>query len=510
MIKNPLLILSALFIAFSCESHAEHIDKVEAPLLVSVSPENGASGIAADGSTDIVFTYNQNIKASPAFGGCITISPDAEIQKANAYGKTLTITVSGLKHETTYTLSIAPGYVKGFRENQDAAEGASTSFTTVNAPAPPKEIPEPGIGSGGWENNTAAVLNMKYGWNLGNTLDAYSFTYDASLSWEQMQQKSWIYQSGGNTTSAWETAWGQPVATRELIHMFKQEGFGVIRVPVTWAEHIDAQGNVDEAWMKRVEEVVGYVLDEGLYCVLNVHHDTGTQGWLRASDAMYDKYKDVFANLWTQIAVRFQDKGEKLLFEGYNEMLNMKAAWSVGAGDAALPVINKFAQLFVDTVRSTGGNNAHRNLIVSTYAAACGAPILEAFEIPSDSATDHLIAEVHSYAPYRFAFKQDDPSQQITVFDEACEREIQSIVKVIADKVMSKGVPVVIGEYGSDSSVATETELGKQAACYVATAKQYGICCMYWMGLSDQSDRTVPKWTKPIIKDAIKNAWDKQ
>ena len=172
MIKNPLLILSALFVAFSCESHAEHIDKVEAPVLVSVSPENGASGIAADGSTDIVFTYNQNIKASPAFGGCITISPDAEIQKANAYGKTLTITVGGLKHETTYTLSIAPGYVKGFRENQDAAEGASTSFTTVNAPAPPKEIPEPGIGSGGWENNTAAVLNMKYGWNLGNTLDA--------------------------------------------------------------------------------------------------------------------------------------------------------------------------------------------------------------------------------------------------------------------------------------------------------------------------------------------------
>ena len=507
MKRISLLALAAILSACGCAKPDNQQQTAQAPLLASVSPANGASGIAINGTQNIVFSYDQNIKASPAFEGFVSLSPGGSIDKVNAYGKDLTVTVSGLEYETRYTISVADGYVKGFRENQDAAKGVSTSFTTVEAPAPPKELPEPGVGSGGWENNTAAVLNMKYGWNLGNTLDAYNFTYNASLSWEQMQQESWIWKSTDRSTSAWETAWGQPLATRELIHMFQQAGFGVIRVPVTWAEHIDAEGNVDEAWMKRVEEVVGYVLDEGLYCILNVHHDTGTQGWLRASEAMYQKYKDVFANLWTQIALRFQDKGEKLLFEGYNEMLNMNAAWSVNAGDPALPIINKFAQLFVDTVRATGGNNAHRNLIVSTYAASTVAGVLDDFVIPVDSASDHLIAEVHSYAPYRFAFKQDDPKQQISVFDEACEREIQSIMQDIATKLMGKGVPVIVGEYGSDSSVATDTELGKQAACYVSTAKQYGICCIYWMGLSDQQDRSVPKWTKPIVKDAITAAW---
>ncbi|MGM9791993.1 MAG: cellulase family glycosylhydrolase [Candidatus Cryptobacteroides sp.] len=509
MKKLSLLILSAVLSACGCAKPAEQQQSAQAPVLVSVAPENGAGGVAIDGAQNIVFSYDQNIKVHPSFEGSVSLSPSGTIDKVNAYGKDLTVTVSGLQYETKYTISITDGYVKGFRENQDAAKGVSTTFTTVGAPAPPKDIPAPGVGSGGWENNTAAVLNMKYGWNLGNTLDSYNFTYNSSLTWEQMQQESWIWKSTDRSASAWETAWGQPLATRELIRMFKQAGFGVIRVPVTWAEHIDAEGNVDEAWMARVEEVVGYVLDEGLYCILNVHHDTGTQGWLRADEAMYQKYKDVFARLWIQIAERFRDKGEKLLFEGYNEMLNMNAAWSVNGGDAALPVVNKFAQLFVDTVRATGGNNAHRNLIVSTYAGATGAGVLEDFVIPEDSASDHLIAEVHSYAPYCFAFKQDDPKQQITVFDEACEREIQGIMQDIATKLMGKGVPVIVGEYGSDSAVASDTELGKQAACYVSTAKQYGICCIYWMGLSDQKDRAVPTWTKPLVKDAIIAAWNK-
>ena len=499
-------LFSILFVAaalIACGKTEEPAGKAAGPQLVSVTPAAGSEGIAL-ANLDVVFTYDQNIKASPSFGGIVTISPSGKVEKVNAYGKTLTVTVSGLDYETEYTVKVAKSYVKGYKENQESAKAVSTTFKTIDAPAPPKEKPAPGVGSGGWENNTSAVLNMKTGWNLGNTLDSGNFTYKDDLSWDQMLANSWIK---GDITK-WETAWGQPLATRELIHMFKTAGFGVIRVPVTWAEHMDNEGNVDPAWMARVEEVVNYVLDEDLYCLLNVHHDTGTQGWLRAAPAMYDKYSWLFEKLWNQIAERFKDYGEKLIFEGYNEMLNSAGAWSVGAGNAALPVINKYAQLFVDTVRKTGGNNAHRNLVVSTYAASCDVAILDAFEIPADSATDHLIAEVHSYAPYRFAFKQEDASQQITVFDDNCANELRSIVRNINDHLCSKGVPAIIGEYGSDSSTANDTELGKQAACYVSTAKSYGIACMYWMGLTDGKDRSVPKWTKPVVKDAIINAWN--
>ena len=368
------------------------------------------------------------------------------------------------------------------------------------------------------ESAATAARNMGAGWNLGNTLDSNSGDVD----------NMWIEAFSDRSTASYETAWGQPVTTRELIHMFKEAGFNTIRVPVTWYPHMgtvavsvytdwkgDQHGrwdvstwngyDVDSKWMARVREVVEYVLDEGMYCILNVHHDTGTSttAWLRADKEVYGSVKDRYVSLWKQIATEFADCGEKLLFESFNEMLDTDNHWNSSTADAH-EAINMYNALFVSTVRSTGGNNTYRNLILNTYAASCQKQALKDFRLPEDSMPGHLLAEVHSYAPYDFAF---DTTQPKTVFDAACEAEVRGLVDNMNIYLVSQGIPCVLGEFGADTSRREEAELAKQAACYVSAAAKYDIPCLYWMTLSDGDDRAVPKWTKPAIKDAILKAW---
>ena len=196
-----------------------------------------------------------------------------------------------------------------------------------------------------FETAADAVKKMTAGWNLGNTLDAFSTDV-----------------APGSPTDAYETCWGEPVAEEFLIKQFKDKGFDVVRVPVTWWQHMDEEGTVDSVWMARVETVVNYVLNNGMYCIVNVHHDTGAHAdsWIKADSANYEANHERFKKLWTQIAVHFRDYGEKLLFEGYNEMLTgttPDAEWAEPKNLANLEVVNKYAQDFVTTVRATGGNN---------------------------------------------------------------------------------------------------------------------------------------------------------
>ena len=145
--------------------------------------------------------------------------------------------------------------------------------------------------------------------------------------------------------SDYEKAWNQPVTKPELFKMFKDAGFNAIRVPVTWYPHMEAKFNlngtvwdvandgigtkIQEAWMKRVHEVVDYVISQGMYCILNIHHDTGAANtaWLVASENDYAKQKERFEAVWKQIAEEFKDYDEHLHFEGYNEMLDPYDSW---------------------------------------------------------------------------------------------------------------------------------------------------------------------------------------
>lgn len=365
---------------------------------------------------------------------------------------------------------------------------------------------------------------MKIGWNLGNTLDSNSGdTLNMWLEWEK------------NPPSKYETAWGQPITTKKLIKMFRDAGFNAIRVPVTWYPHMDINcetvniGNdyyrywyrskwngpkdVDKEWMKRVHEIVDYVNSLGMYCILNVHHDTGASNaaWLRATMNTYNKEKERFESLWTQIATEFKDYDDHLLFESFNEMLDDYSSWCFASFSApgnynaqsandSYKAINSYNQSFVNAVRATGGKNAYRNLIVNTYGACCGNGTwnthlkdpLKNLEIPDDDVDNRIIAEVHSYI-------------SVTNLSNS-KNEVNDMMKALKKYFSDYDIPVVIGEWGSldeNAYTTSNKNLNDYARYFVEQAKAYGFATFYWMGLSDGADRTKPKWTQEDLKNSI-------
>ncbi len=511
-----LTFILGCLLAASCGGHEDPLpEEADAPVLLGTVPENGATGFTGS-SLSVVFHFDQNIRCTIEAQSGISIDGGAAVDKVSAYSTDLTVDVSGLKRGTTYTLKLPAGTVLGYRNNQKPSEAFSFSFSTKPADVDADPF-ETGVDPASWEKASAAVLGMGIGWNLGNTLDSHSNFID----------DMWIELRPNRTTVDYETAWGQPVATRELIHMFKEAGFGAIRVPVTWFPHMGtiiverikgADGkergywdkstwtgyDIDPAWMARVKEVVEYVLREDMYCILNVHHDTGADNtaWLSADEEVYGAVRERYCELWKQIATEFEPYGHKLVFESFNEMLDTADTWNHSTPEAH-EVINKYNADFVSTVRATGGKNAHRNLILNTYAASTDVEALTAFRLPKDTAQGRLMAEVHSYAPYNFAFDTKWPKE---TFDASCEREVKGIIDNLNTYLVSKGIPCVLGEFGATSPRA-DAEVAKQAACYVSNAVKYNIPCFYWMKLSDGADRTVPKWTKPALKDAVLKAY---
>lgn len=344
------------------------------------------------------------------------------------------------------------------------------------------------------ESAADAVSAMGVGFNLGNTLDSYG---------------TWI--SASASVNTYETAWGQPTTTKSMIDFLKQGGFGSIRVPVTWWQHLDGDGTVDEAWMDRVQEVVDYVVDNDMYCILNVHHDTGSDenAWLRADNDNYAENKEKYEYLWTQIATRFKSYGKYLLFEGYNEMLDASSTWNAPLSTSSYDALNLYAQSFVDAVRATGGMNSTRNLIVTTYAAAKGSTVYKNLTIPTDDVEGKIAVEVHSYDPWDW-FSGGE-------WTSSCSTQLKSIFSDLNTYFVSQGIPVVMGEYGTHgnntyvTSSSTSSEIqaaADQAAEMVSLGKQYGIATFYWMSIFDGSDRAVPQWTLPTVVEAMMDAYN--
>lgn len=370
-----------------------------------------------------------------------------------------------------------------------------------------------------FETATEAVGNMRLGWNLGNTLDSNSGDLE----------NMWIEKWTDRTPTAYETAWGQPVTTPELFRMFKNAGFDAIRVPVTWYPHMEARMDgdlkwdpvadpigtrIDPDWMKRVHEIVDYVVGEGMYCILNIHHDTGaaTTHWLIAGEEEYAREKDRFEAVWTQIAEEFRDYDEHLLFEGYNEMLDPYDSWCFASfatsskynatvAASAYKAINNYAQSFVDAVRATGGNNAERNLIVSTYGACSGEGTwnthlqdpLKQMQLPADRVSDHIIFEVHSYTGLGSGLS-------------SAKSSVTKMMSGLKTNLASKGAPVIFGEWGTDNGDDYTNRRDNMVAFvryFVEQAKANGFGTFYWMGLSDGASRSVPEFNQPELVEAI-------
>lgn len=344
-----------------------------------------------------------------------------------------------------------------------------------------------------FETAVTAAGNITVGWNLGNALDSCG---------------EWIALYTEGKPENYETAWGNPVTTKELITAVKNAGFNAVRVPVTWAEHIDENGSINDEWLDRVQQVVDHVISQDMYCVLNVHHDAGADGWLEASADCFMNSSKKFAGLWNSIAVRFREYGSKLIFEGFNEMLDSRNSWSDAQESDAYKAVNDFNQLFVDTVRATGGNNAERNLMVQVYSGSCSEKALEGFVLPHDSAEDHLIIQTHNYDPQGFTANDATWTTMTDTWGSAADKQyFDQVFDRLERFAKEQGAPLVIGEFGANYK-GNEPSRELYAEYFVTSAAKHGIKCFWWdtgdMALFDRSTCAVkyPGMVKALIKNS--------
>lgn len=322
------------------------------------------------------------------------------------------------------------------------------------------------------------VENISVGWNLGNTLDSYD-----------------------TGTSDTETGWGNPKTTQAMIDAVQDAGFNAIRIPVTWGEHMSADGTIQADWMARVKEVVDYAYNSGLYVILNVHHDDYL--WLVPTNDKLESDRSVLTNIWKQISATFQDYDHRLIFEGMNEprVVGSPEEWT-GGTEESYGVINQLFQSFVDTVRAAGGENTGRTLIVTSYAQSIEKKAVSAVQVPND---DHIVVSIHSYAPWDFCGTDNDRSDWGTDADKA---ELDANFKYLADTF---DVPVIIDEFGAINKNENTSARATWYNYYISSAKQQGIKCFVWdngitkdgFGLFNRKDNT---WFYPEIVKSIMDA----
>ena len=227
--------------------------------------------------------------------------------------------------------------------------------------------------------------NMLIGWNLGNQFECWNKVGN-QIDDINVVDRDLYY----------ETLWGNPKVTKELINYVASVGMQAVRVPITWRDHIEPNGNaISLTWLARIKEVVDMIIESGMYCIINVHHDGSHKCKQIEFDSDYYLHSmSYFHNLWTQIGDYFKDYGYKLLFEGYNEVTNHTGNMTPNATKEGEAV--KYAQDFINTVRSQGSNNAKRFLVIPNYG---GVSIMSvnSFSLIKDSATDKLLLATHAY-----------------------------------------------------------------------------------------------------------------
>ena len=325
------------------------------------------------------------------------------------------------------------------------------------------------------------IEEITVGWNLGNTLDA----------------------TGGSGLNS-ETSWGNPKTTKELLDAVKAKGFDLIRIPVTWKGHLDGEDNIDPEWMDRVQEVVNYAIDENTYVIINLHHEDWNYPFYDNQEAATAKIK----KLWSQIAERFKDYDEHLIFEGQNEPRKVGTNQEWGGGDdEGWDVVNATNAAFIETVRASGGNNEKRHLMVPGYCATSDAGAPDRIVLPEND--DKIIVSVHAYLPYTFALSST-PSSKFSSERPAARQEIEKLAENLKTKYIDNGIAVIIGETGARNKDNLDSRID-WAGFYTSTMRNSGITCVWWdngafsgggenFGLINRKDNT---WKFPEVADAF-------
>ena len=338
------------------------------------------------------------------------------------------------------------------------------------------------------------VFDMKNGWNLGNTLDAPG-----------------------------ETQWGQPLTTKAMIDTLAASGIKSIRIPVSWNIHMDSTYTVNKLWMSRVKEIVDWAIENDMYVILNCHHDNYNTPAKMPKGHGYYPNKVNFAesaifvyNLWSQIAIAFNEGyDEHLVFEVLNEprlcgtshewWFDKNAAECIEAADC----LNRLNQFALDAIRESGGNNQKRYVMIPGLGASMDSALAAAFKMPQDDEEGKLILSVHAYSPYSFAMQTPGAKN----FTSALQNELASMFKRLNDSFITKGYPVIIGEYGATNKGNLEERV-KWFDFFLSDSRKYGITSFLWdNGAAEANpnqgekfgyyDRRNLKWYFPEILDSI-------
>ena len=319
--------------------------------------------------------------------------------------------------------------------------------------------------------DTEAILeDMGLGWNLGNSLDA----------------------TGGSGLDT-ETSWSNPKTTQALIDKVKSLGFNTVRVPVSWGKHVSGDNyTIDSAWLARVKEVVDYCYKNDMYVILNIHHDTKSSasasgaGYYPRSSA-YSSSEKFVTSVWSQVAEYFKDYDYHLIFETLNEprLIGTGCEWWFDKWNIpsevkdAIECINKLNQKAVDTIRNTGSNNRGRLIMCPGYDASIDGATVSGFKLPTDISgnKNRIAVSVHAYSPYNFAMNVGSGST--STYTSSIKNELQDLFSTLKSNFRDKGIPVVIGEFGSTDKNNT-AERVKWATDYTALAKKNNIPCVLW------------------------------
>ena len=362
----------------------------------------------------------------------------------------------------------------------------SSTDTTKASENKPSQI------AGKMRNITSQQLveDMTFGWNLGNTLDVCQADRDGDGKINE-------HVEAGEKVD--ETLWGNPKVTKELFTSLKKNGVNAVRIPVTWRDHMDSNGNIDREWMDRVQQVVDYAYSQGMYVIINVHHDGGGDpkfgAWIiEESQNDYNTFLKKYKNVWKQIAERFKNYSDYLIFESMNEV-GFDTLYNKNKADA-YNLINKINQDFVDIIRATGGNNAKRHLLIAGYYTDIERTCDSLYKMPDDKA-ERCILSVHYYTPWDFC--TCDIKHTWGTNSEV--RQMETLIGKMKKNFVDKGIPVIIGEYaasGSDlsSCIFFIEKLNKLCS-------DYGIATFIWDN-GRQVNRKTYKWRTPQYLEALK------
>jgi len=313
----------------------------------------------------------------------------------------------------------------------------------------------------------------------------------------------------GNTlenTSSWETGWGQPHINQDLIQAIAAQGFTTVRVPVAWDTYA-RDGQISYEKLARVAEVVDWITQAGMYCVINIHWDGG---WIDSSYVVHfdADVQNTFSGLaqnkflahWTQIATYFKGKNEQLIFESLNEESNFSQT------EDPYITLAQVNQLFIDTVRATGGNNSTRTLIIAGYGTDFEKTSSDWYVLPEDTIADRLMISVHYYTPSPFTLLTEDAtwgkmrSSWGTSWDYT---ELEDLFAAMAEFSANNKIPVFVGEY----TVAWKKESAQRIKWIQAVTQKcldLGFVPVLW-DVGDDLKRRSPYTISDDLKAVLNN-----